>query len=224
MSLYPGGPATGHDNRSVLGFTQSCKQMLRYFASYYCVLLMQPSRLKFVTFKTLCWEHEIHHRSELSNSLFTRKIKMSRPLSQAKTCNHSNVFSSILHLWKLRAVKSSYALKEDAIDSFETEQTNYYITRPHIPEHCNFHSTLKSTFLGMWIRVHRRFLSIYYLHLHSQRISQVTSKKKQVWYSRMHSLKEVSSCWLLDSVDGGRMLLRNAGKHLPNYTASHRRM
>jgi hypothetical protein len=54
VSVYPEGPAAGHLDTGFLGFQAN----LRYsqVPSWYCVLPMQPSRLKCITFPPLAQE------------------------------------------------------------------------------------------------------------------------------------------------------------------------
>jgi hypothetical protein len=68
--------------------------------SCYCVPLTQPSRLKFIKIKLLCWQS---HYNYIFKIILNLKSKFRGPLSQATTSNNSNVFTFTLLLSEGRA-------------------------------------------------------------------------------------------------------------------------
>jgi hypothetical protein len=68
--------------------------------SCYCVPLMQPSRLKFIKIKLLCWQS---HYNYIFKIILNLKSKFRGPLSQATASKHSNAFTFTLLLSEGRA-------------------------------------------------------------------------------------------------------------------------
>jgi hypothetical protein len=66
--------------------------------SCYCVLLMQPSRFKFIKMKPLCCKCYQIFFPKLCNSQLIQQIRIPWPLSQATTSDHPNVFASTFSL------------------------------------------------------------------------------------------------------------------------------
>jgi hypothetical protein len=66
--------------------------------SCYCALLIQPSRIKYIGIKPLCCKGYYNCFIKLYNSTLIHKTKIPRPLSQATTSNHLNVFTFTLPL------------------------------------------------------------------------------------------------------------------------------
>jgi hypothetical protein len=102
VSMHPEGPATGHLDTGFLGFPLSLSKCWdgTQVPSCYCVLLMQPSRLKFIKIKLPCWQS---HYNYIFKIILNLKSKFRGPISQATASKHSNAFTFMLLLSEGRA-------------------------------------------------------------------------------------------------------------------------
>jgi hypothetical protein len=110
-----------HLDTCYLSFPLSLRKCWDYslFPSYYCMFLMQPSRLQFIKIKLSCSESHWNHFSKL-NTDTNSKIKISWPVSQDVAYNHPNVFSSILLLSEGRPGESGECSNKLYCFSFPT--------------------------------------------------------------------------------------------------------
>jgi hypothetical protein len=76
------------------------KETRLFLPSCYCVLITQPSEIKFIKIKLPWWQS---HYNYIFKIILNLKSKFRGPLSQATASKHSNAFTFTLVLWEGRA-------------------------------------------------------------------------------------------------------------------------